>query len=208
MFPAINVQRVKLNQCKRVLLLHYDLEQDLIEMRHYTIQTKPKGVSKKLKPLLKFKIPNLRKATDISELVLGEIASGYATSDSEFEDDNVVTIQDPRSRNKNTSQNIIRLSEIGPRMSLQLLKVEEGIFGGEVQYHKFHKKSKEEIRELRKKHEETAILKKQRREIQEENVKRKREEAEKKKLAKDKKKQRLERQHNEMIATAEAKIDD
>mmetsp|Transcript_13437 Transcript_13437/g.15338 ORF Transcript_13437/g.15338 Transcript_13437/m.15338 type:complete len:389 (+) Transcript_13437:79-1245(+) len=192
MFPAINVQTVKLNQCKRVLLLHYIPDEDTIEMRHYTIRTKPKGVSKKLKPLLRSKIPNLKNAKDISEVVLGDIVTGYATSDSEFEEENVVTISDPQTRNRTSSQNSIRLSEIGPRLSLQLIKVEEGIFSGEVQYHKFQKKSKQEILKLRKKHEEAAELKKQRRETQEANVKRKREEAERKKKEKEEKRAKFE----------------
>lgn len=36
-----------------------------------------------------------------------------------------------------TSQSIVRLVELGPRLSLTLLKVEEGFFTGAVLYHKF-----------------------------------------------------------------------
>lgn len=46
-----------------------------------------------------------------------------------------------------------RLTEIGPRMMLQLVKIEEGIGTGEVLYHEYIKKSPEEVeatKEMRK----------------------------------------------------------
>ena len=46
-----------------------------------------------------------------------------------------------------------RLTEIGPRMTLQLIKIEEGVGSGEILYHEYIKKSPEEVRaaeEMRK----------------------------------------------------------
>lgn len=43
-----------------------------------------------------------------------------------------------------------RLSEIGPRMRLQLIKIEEGTNSGEVLYHRFVEKTSEEIHTQKK----------------------------------------------------------
>lgn len=39
--------------------------------------------------------------------------------------------------------------ELGPRMKLQLVKIEEGIMTGEVLFHEFIKKTPEEIKALK-----------------------------------------------------------
>ena len=49
---------------------------------------------------------------------------------------------------KNTTS-AIRLAEIGPRLKLKLIKIEEGICDGEVLYHEFIAKTPEEVQELR-----------------------------------------------------------
>jgi ribosome biogenesis protein SSF1/2 len=70
----------------------------------------------------------------------------------------------------------VRLHEIGPRMTLQLVKVEEGLCDGAVMFHEFVKKTPEEILALRNSKEHHEALQKQRRAEQEANVKRKEEE--------------------------------
>ena len=45
------------------------------------------------------------------------------------------------------------MTEIGPRMTLQLIKIEEGVGTGEVLYHEYIEKSPEEVeaaKEMRK----------------------------------------------------------
>ncbi len=49
---------------------------------------------------------------------------------------------------KNTTS-AIRLSEIGPRLKLKLVKIEEGICDGEVLYHEYITKTPEEVQEIR-----------------------------------------------------------
>lgn len=44
-----------------------------------------------------------------------------------------------------------RLYEIGPRMKLMLIKIEEGLMTGEVMYHKFIQRTPEEIKALKEK---------------------------------------------------------
>eukprot|EP00501_MAST-03F_sp_TOSAG23-6_P001525 GSMAST32.ASY1.ANO1.1587.1 assembled CDS len=112
--------------------------------------------------LIKFQaqIPNMRGAKDISELLLG--GGGGGGSDSEFEDE---------TWNIDGNQSAVRLVELGPRMNLKLVKIEQELCAGEVMYHAYKTKSVEEKTALRTK----AMEKKQRREQQNENVKRKRE---------------------------------
>lgn len=45
----------------------------------------------------------------------------------------------------------MRLTEIGPRMKLKLIKIQEGVCDGEILYHKYIQKSPEEIQKIREK---------------------------------------------------------
>lgn len=59
MFPSINVNTVRLNECRRVVLFHYLKENSLVEMRHYAIRAAPVGISRSIKKVVHAKIPNL-----------------------------------------------------------------------------------------------------------------------------------------------------
>lgn len=78
-------------------------------------------------------------------------------SESEFEDDpnaHVTLSQKINTRgNIEMGKSAVRLSEIGPRLTLQLIKVEEGLLEGEVLYHELIIKTEEEKEEIRKNHE-------------------------------------------------------
>ncbi|KAK5964026.1 rRNA-binding ribosome biosynthesis protein PWA37_004366 [Arxiozyma heterogenica] len=83
----------------------------------------------------------------------------------------------------------IRLTEVGPRLNLRLVKIEEGICSGKVLHHEFVHKTDEEIRLLERRHQAKLRLKEQRKKEQEANIA-------KKKAAKEAKKQRkLERRN-------------
>ncbi|QHS72504.1 rRNA-binding ribosome biosynthesis protein [Saccharomyces paradoxus] len=77
----------------------------------------------------------------------------------------------------------IKLTELGPRLTLKLIKIEEGICSGKVLHHEFVQKSSEEIKALERRHAAKMRLKEQRKKEQEENIA-------KKKAVKDAKKQR------------------
>ena len=47
---------------------------------------------------------------------------------------------------KKNTQVAIRLHELGPRMKLKLVKIEEGLNGGNVVYHAFQNKTRSEIK--------------------------------------------------------------
>merc|ERR1719327_220388 len=101
-------------------------------------------------------------------------------SESEFEGSEEV-------QNPKTGRSMaVRLTEIGPRLSLRLVKIEEGLSGGAVLYHKFKNKSEEEMAALQEKKEKKEELKEERKRIQNENVAKKEQakQAEKKKVKK------------------------
>jgi len=143
------------------------------------IKIVPSGISRAAKKLLQGKVPDLSRFNDISDFMYRE---GNA---SESEDENtgnndeneVIVSQQLRSRgNLKSNQSAIRLTEIGPRMTLELVKIEDGLCDGEVLYHTYISKTSDEIAELRKRTIEKKHLKEQRKHEQEENVKRKQEE--------------------------------
>jgi ribosome biogenesis protein SSF1/2 len=185
MFPAINVATVKLSQCRRVVL--FNLVGEEVEMRHYAIKATPVGVDRKVRRIVQTKIPNLCNINDIADYITGTTASGNAApsalqasgmaSDSEPEDEtsHVVLPQTYSGRGNGKSQtSALKLVELGPRISIRLLKVERGLGQGDVMYHAFVKKTPEEVNEIKQRKEQEMLLKKQRRDEQNSNVEKKR----------------------------------
>lgn len=68
------------------------------------------------------------------------------------------------------NKSAIRLHEIGPRLTIELIKIQNDLFTGEVLYHNTIVKTEEEIAELKKAREEKKRLKDLRKKIQNENV--------------------------------------
>lgn len=97
---------------------------------------------------------------------------GYA-SESEAEDDeqsHVVLAQTLKSKgNLEDNKSSIKLHEIGPRLTMQLIKIEEGLLTGEVLYHDHVVKTEDEKETLRKLVEKKKKLKEQRKKEQAEN---------------------------------------
>jgi len=130
-FPSINVQKTKVKDCKRVVLLDYDKDTGNIEFRHYIITVVPHGVSKGVKRLVsrKGEIPNLEKFSDISDY----INAAKDASESDIEDGTEAEVTVPQ-KTKGPLQMAVRLVELGPRMQLKLMKIQEGFCGGEILY--------------------------------------------------------------------------
>ena len=53
--------------------------------------------------------------------------------------------------NAKAQQSAMKLSELGPRMTLEIFKVEQGVNEGDVLYHKYVHKTKEEAQSLKNK---------------------------------------------------------
>jgi len=86
--------------------------------------------------------------------------------------DRVDDLLNPRGNTKN-QQRGIRLIELGPRMQLELLKIQKGFCGGDVLYHEHIHKTPEEIKSLEAARKKKDAEKAARRREQERNVQRK-----------------------------------
>lgn len=189
MFPSINVKTIRLNECRRVVLFHYMKDTGLVEMRHYYIRAAPVGISRSVKKILQASIPDLGKLQDISEFIEGQGLGAASDSEAEDESSRVILPEKFIGRgNAQSQQSSIKLSEVGPRMTLDLFKVERGLCEGDILYHKYESKSAEEAAQTKRKVEKGKMLKQERRAVQEANVKRKRAEEEEKLQAKKQKK--------------------
>ena len=217
MFPAINVATVKLKECRRVVLFHLiedENDEQRVEVRHYAIKAAPVGVDRKVRRLVQTKIPNLGQVQDIADYISGSgnaATSVDAASDSEPEDGNAVVelAQNYAGRgNKSQSKSALKLVELGPRLCLELQKVEQGLGDGNVMFHAHIHKTPEEIKEIRQKVEERASLKKKRREEQERNVEKKRKAQEEKREAKKQRKEEREKAALEELRNKEEEMEE
>jgi ribosome biogenesis protein SSF1/2 len=145
-------------------------------------------------------IPNLGHLEDVSEYFL-DAQNGNFTSASESEPDTdaEVEILAPREKRIHYKEKLekiraaqngstdtpllpgtgevekrgIILSELGPRMKLRLIKVEEGLCEGKILWHNFIAKTKEEERATEKMWEKRKKEKDERKRVQKENIERK-----------------------------------
>ena len=100
---------------------------------------------------------------------------GAYSSESEIDDlpGSKITLPDDYMNKKKDSKVAIRLHELGPRLKLRLIKIEEGLCRGNVVYHALKRKSPAEIKKTLDSLKNKRELKEKRKRIQEENVKRK-----------------------------------
>ncbi|TRY83751.1 hypothetical protein DNTS_003964, partial [Danionella cerebrum] len=171
MFPTINIHSLNLNRVKRCVLISYDSESQELEFRHYSLKVVPVGMSRGVKKLMQEKFPNMNKLEDISELLM----KGVNLSESEAEQDgdhNITELPQVCSGrgNMTSQQSAVRLTEIGPRMTLRLVKILEGMGDGKVLHHSFVTRTEEEIQELLNKKEARLKEKEERKRKQEQNV--------------------------------------
>lgn len=181
MFPPIQPQSTKVSSIRRVLMLNKDANGE-IQLRHYAINTKLVEESRNIKKLFnqKKKLPNMHGNSDIADLLLDPYSVGGVTSDSEVEDDAVVEIKNteeqrvndaPAQADVSTRKRAIKLTELGPRINMTLVKIEEGLVGSlKTIYHAHVKKTQQEIEQLEKKHNELSRVKAERRAVQQANL--------------------------------------
>lgn len=172
-FPPIKVSNMKLSACKRVVLFNTgkdeeqgdekneDGENPVIEFRHYGVSARQRAVNRGIKKLVNNqKVPNLAKYDSIVDFVMknkrpqkqdesqGDFYGNAYSSESEIEDlpgSKIVLPEDYQDKKANTSV-AIRLHEIGPRMSLKLIKIEEGLCRGNIVFHAHQTKTPAEIK--------------------------------------------------------------
>ncbi|KAL8728392.1 MAG: hypothetical protein Q9166_005436 [cf. Caloplaca sp. 2 TL-2023] len=146
----------------------------------------------------KKRMPNLGNLEDVADYILDPSAAGggfTSGSESEMETDAEVEVMhmnhkkvlgkkqadaarkiegEGRHRGREAQKRAVKLVELGPRMTLRLTKVEEGVCGGKIMWHEYLRKSDEEIREMEKVWETRKREKAERKRVQKENVERKR----------------------------------
>uniref|UniRef100_A0A2M4AJL3 Putative rna-binding protein n=1 Tax=Anopheles triannulatus TaxID=58253 RepID=A0A2M4AJL3_9DIPT len=171
MFPPINLSTVKLSTLKRCVLLSYNPVSKLIDLRHYSITLVPVNLNRGVKKIVTRNIPNLGRFEDIADFV----EKGHLLSESELDDEDahVVLPQNLKRGNLADNQSSLRLHEIGPRITMRLMKIEDDLMTGEVLYHDYIAKSAIEVEALRKKRAQLRKLKEQRKQKQEDNQKKK-----------------------------------
>uniref|UniRef100_A0A0K0DEY0 Brix domain-containing protein n=1 Tax=Angiostrongylus cantonensis TaxID=6313 RepID=A0A0K0DEY0_ANGCA len=167
--------QLDLRSVKRCLLVNYWEEDDSIDIRHYAIRVVASAINKSVRKLIlagkssSKELPDLSKYKDISDYLLNP---GHL-SDSEYEGEEQEVIL-PQSLSAKTGtakgeKSHIRLMEIGPRLKLELLKVEDGIDEGEVLYNKNVQKTGPELVALKK---EAPKKKKLKKRMEQENERR------------------------------------
>lgn len=171
MFPTIDASTTSLSSCKRAVLLEQDQQEGLLfHMRHYTISSTPAGTSRKLRKLVtKRDVPDLGHLDDVGDwLRPGDV------SEAESDDG---TSQVSYASTRGTSKSRVRLHETGPRLDLQLVKIEEGLGSGLVLFHAHKEKSADDVAQLERSKQKQEVEKAQRRASQHANVRRKRKRA-------------------------------
>jgi len=139
MFPAINLDTIRLRECRRVVLFHYDAESETILFRHYIITAAPSGINRNLRRIVQNKdvpLEKLSQSRDIADYVLGPAAASESEA-SDMEDCKVALPQDFVGKGNVAAatpneRSTIRLIEVGPRMTLRLVRVQEQLFDGAV----------------------------------------------------------------------------
>jgi ribosome biogenesis protein SSF1/2 len=146
-----------LSSARRVILISYNSESGTISIRHYLIGVRALGVTRHIRKLVdgkaaaSHKVLDLGREKDLADYVLrvpGEAGpDGYESASSAASDVDgeggaaeVHLAGNYVGRNNRAgSKRAVKLTEIGPRLELRLVKITEGVPGkqGAVLYHEF-----------------------------------------------------------------------
>lgn len=129
--------QIKVSECQRVALFSYDHEAGTVEFRHFSVQIHETGLSRSVRSVLHSRIEDMSSFADIADFVLAQTES---SAESDREDETSAQVPFDRPTGHASGKNAVKLHEIGPRMVLSLLKVEDGVGEGAVMYHAFPRK--------------------------------------------------------------------
>ena len=163
MFPAIDLAQMNVRSCKRIVLIQYNKQSQLFELRHYAIIRRPAGVSRQIKKVLMktrdSKLCSIGRGEDVADYILAS-ENGMCPSDSEVEDEVEVKVPTTQSNQYGdtlglseksaclTGKVSVSLKELGPRITMKLIKVVDEVCDGAVIYHNFVKKTPSELLQL------------------------------------------------------------
>ncbi|KAL0222337.1 hypothetical protein RCL1_002191 [Eukaryota sp. TZLM3-RCL] len=138
--PSINLNSIKLTDCKRIMLVHKTTE-DMIEIRHYSVSSTVQSKSTVINKLSRNVLPkvNAGQLEDVADLIDDEFPQ------SDVEDQNSLETTSSGQKTK------VKLIEVGPRLTLSLYKIENGLFDGAVLYHSYQSKTISEMQRLEEK---------------------------------------------------------
>jgi len=110
-----------------------------IEFRHYGVSARQRAVNKGIKKVINNKrVPDMSKYNDLADYILhNNRALGGMSSESELDDlpESKITLPEDYMDKKGGTQVAIKLHELGPRLKLRLMKIEEGLCRGNVVFH-------------------------------------------------------------------------
>jgi len=181
LFPPLNVHSVQLSALQRVLLVDFDAASNRFRLRHYAVAARRTGVNRRLRRLLQQRaVPDLGACADVADFLQRAAASDGSESEGEEGLAGRVTLAQAvrGAGNAAGAAAQLRLQELGPRLDLELVKVEEGLCGGGVLFHAHVRKSEGEAAALEAGAREREAGRAARRAQQEANVERKAGEAE------------------------------
>ncbi|KAJ5328599.1 hypothetical protein N7541_001262 [Penicillium brevicompactum] len=145
-------------------------------------------------------VPNLGKLEDAADYLLDPSAAGYTSaSETELDTDAEVEVaenttrrvlnkremqrqkaaekgQDKPAQTPGVEKRAVKLVELGPRLKLRLMKVEDGVCDGKIMWHDFITKSDKEVRKMDQNWDVKRKEKEQRKKLQKENIERKKKE--------------------------------
>ncbi|OJJ57749.1 hypothetical protein ASPSYDRAFT_91031 [Aspergillus sydowii CBS 593.65] len=144
-------------------------------------------------------VPNLGKLEDAADYLLDPSAAGYTSaSETELDTDAEVEVAGTTTRKVLTKRDMqrmksgekvdkktnapevekraVKLVELGPRLRLRLIKVEDGLCEGRVMWHDYIHKSEQEVDALDKNWDKKTKEKEERKKLQKQNVERKKQE--------------------------------
>lgn len=130
LFPSLDLGIRKPSSVKRVVLVNFDATRDIVEWRHYYVKQQPADLNNKLRKMVSNKrLPNLSDVKDLSQYFAGNV--GYVSeSDVDNLPNSKLEVQEATKKGQITKKKVgLRLFEIGPRMTLKLVKIEEGFLG-------------------------------------------------------------------------------
>lgn len=106
MFPPIHVPTMRVNDAKRVLLFHLESPSDVIHVRHYLVKTTHENST--------------------SSETIDLLKTRLAMKKQKKENNTIESVAEETNQEHQPSQKSVVVSEIGPRLSLQLTKVADG----------------------------------------------------------------------------------
>eukprot|EP00927_Polykrikos_kofoidii_P021120 TRINITY_DN20105_c0_g1_i1.p1 TRINITY_DN20105_c0_g1~~TRINITY_DN20105_c0_g1_i1.p1 ORF type:complete len:470 (-),score=103.09 TRINITY_DN20105_c0_g1_i1:109-1518(-) len=142
LFPPIDVPSFNHAECRRTALFSFDKKKDVTYFRHFAVVRKQVGLQRGISKLLRrSRLPKLGQSQDIGDFILN---GGVGASDSEGDEPQEAPIA-------GGGKVGLRLTEVGPRMELLLVKAEDGICNGSVLYHRYQTRTPSQIEVLAQK---------------------------------------------------------